>query len=392
MKIKTFNKISPLGLGLFGDKYDISPDHEDPTAIVVRSAKVDTSAFSGVLAVGRAGAGYNNVTVDAASEEGICVFNTPGANANAVCELVLFSLGMIARNINGAINYANTLTEMTDDAEINKLVEGNKSSFKGFELAGKTMAVIGLGKIGVTVANSAEALGMKVLGYEPFPSMMNIHALNKNVSFSDELAAVLAEADFVSIHVPLLDATKGLFNREMISSMKDGAILLNFSRGPVVDTDAVCAALDADKLAYYVNDFPSSKLLKNPKAICTPHLGASSNEAEENCATMVVAQLKDYLEHGVVKNSVNFPAVSGKPAANVKSRIIVINQDVPHMIADITKVIGDAGQNILSFKNESNGKIGYNVIDLASEVAGDLVGKLEAVSDKILKVRLIRYY
>ena len=389
-KIKTFNKISPLGLNLFGEKYDISPDHEAPEAIVVRSAKVNTDEFPGVLAVGRAGAGYNNVSVEAASAKGVCVFNTPGANANAVSELVFSTLGMAVRNIHKSLTYSATLKDMTDDAEINKLVEGEKSNFKGFEISGKTMTVVGLGKIGVTVANAAVARGMKVIGYEPFPAMANIHMLHSDVTLVEDLKAAVSTSDVVSIHVPLLDATKGLVNRDLISGMKDSAILVNFSRGPVVDTDSVVAALDADKLALYVNDFPSNALLNNPKAICTPHLGASSNEAEENCATMAVAQLKDYIEYGIVKNSVNFPAVSGKPGATVKSRIIVINTDVPNMIAEITKVVGES-ENIHAFKNESNGKFGYNVIDIGNEVSDELVSKLEAV-ENVVKVRLIRFF
>ncbi len=390
--IKTINKISAAGLSLFGSKFDVSPDHEDPAAIIVRSAKVDTDEYKSLLAVGRAGAGYNNITVDSASERGICVFNTPGANANAVCELVLFSLGMVARNIHQALVYSETLKDNTDDADINNLVEKQKSSFAGFELAGKRMAIIGLGKIGVLVANAAQAMGMEVIGYEPFPNLANIHQLHRDVELTSELSVALAKADFASIHVPLLDGTKGLFNRDTIAKMKDDAILLNFSRGPVVDTDSVIAALDAGKLKYYINDFPSNALLNHPKAICTPHLGASTGEAEENCATMAVNQLRNYIEFGEVVNSVNFPRIEGRPSASVKSRIIVINKDMPNTIAEISKVIGEAGFNIHSFKNESNGKIGYNMIDLTEEAPADLIEKLGTIGDKVIKVRHLRFY
>jgi D-3-phosphoglycerate dehydrogenase len=388
--IKTMNKISPTGLSLFGDKYDISEDHTAPEAIVVRSAKVNTNEFDNLLAVGRAGAGTNNVTVAEAADKGICVFNAPGANANAVSELVFSALGMAARNMHKALEFAASLKGMTDDAALNKEVEGKKSSFRGYEIVGRKIAIIGLGKIGVLVANAAVARGMEVVAYEPFPNFANMHMLHSSVKYVSELSEALNGVQFVSAHVPLLDATKGLLNKESLSAAADGAVVLNFARGPIVNDNDILELLDSGKISQYVNDFPSNKLLNHEKCICLPHLGASTGEAEENCATMVVEQLKDYLEYGVVNNSVNFPTVLGHPAAGVKTRLVVINRDVPHMIADITKILGDAGLNISSLKNESNGNIGYNLIDLATDVAAEIFSSIEA-NDNVLKVRVLNF-
>lgn len=389
-QIRTMNKISPKGLNLFGKEFQVSDVTEKPEAILVRSAKVDTDLYDGLLAVARAGAGVNNITIDKATAKGTCVFNTPGANANAVCELVFATLGMGCRNLFGALSYVNTLKDWTDDAAMDKEVEANKSRFAGVEMAGRTMAVIGLGKIGVLVANAAVARGMKVLAYEPYPSPWNMHLLNHEVRVFNNLEAIIPSADVVSVHVPLLDGTKGLFNAALFDDMKEDAILLNFSRGPVVDTDAVVAALDQGKIASYICDFPSNKLINHPKVMCFPHLGASTEEAEENCATMAVEQLKDYLQYGIIRNSVNFPAIDGRPSIKIKSRICVINNDVPNMIAEISHIVAKLGHNISSYKNESNGKIGYNLIDLEDNVGEDLVQALEA-NENIIKARLIKF-
>ncbi len=389
-KVKTMNKISQKGLVLLGDKYDVSDEQGAPEAIIVRSAKVTTADYSDLLAVARAGAGTNNVTVAEAAAQGVCVFNAPGANANAVSELVFTGLGMAVRNVPQALQFAETLKSWDDDAAMNKEMEGKKSSFSGVELTGRRMAVVGLGKIGVLVANAASARGMSVIAYEPYPNPDNMHLLNPNVEYVAELGAALKSADFVSVHVPLMDATKGLLNTESLSVVNDGCILSNFARGPVVDNTAVLALLESGKLKKYVNDFPTQELLANENCICLPHLGASTSEAEENCATMVVAQLKDYMEYGIVKNSVNFPTIGAYPAPSAKTRVIVINNDVPNMIADVTKTFGDAGLNIHSFKNESNGKVGYNMIDVEVEVSADVVTKLEAVAN-VLRVRVINF-
>ena len=389
LNIKTLNKISPKGLQLFGAKYSISDSIEKPEAILVRSAQVDTDQFAGLLSVARAGAGVNNITIDKASAKGVCVFNTPGANANAVAELVFIGLGLALRNVDKALAWMGTLKDMTDAKEMDAKVEKGKSQFAGAEFRGKTLGVIGLGKIGVLTANAAIGLGMKVIAYEPFPSPANMHRLDNTVKVTSELSEVIGAADFLTVHVPLTDKTRGLLNANSLGNF-GGSVLLNFSRGPVVDNASIAQLLKDGKIRAYVNDFPHPEILNVPGVICLPHLGASTEEAEETCATMAVEQTRDYLEYGIVKNSVNLPAVDGRPAESVKTRLCVINQDVPQMIAGITSVIGQAGLNIVSFKNESNGKLGYNLIDLDVAVPDSLVAEL-AKLDKVVKVRRLTF-
>lgn len=386
-KIKTLNKISPKGLQLFGASYSVSDTVEGPEAILVRSAQVDTDTFGGLLAVARAGAGVNNITIDKASAKGVCVFNTPGANANAVAELVFIGLGLALRHVDKALAWVNTLRDMTDAKEMDAKVEKGKSQFAGFEVRGKTLGVIGLGKIGVLAANAAIGLGMKVIAYEPFPSPANMHRLENSAKVTGELSEVISSADFLTVHVPLTDKTRGLLNAKSLANF-GGSVLLNFSRGPVVDNESIAKLLQDGKLRAYVNDFPHPAIINVPGVICLPHLGASTEEAEETCATMAVDQLIDYLEYGIVKNSVNLPSVDGRPAENVKVRLCIINQDVPNMIAEITRIIGGAGLNIVSFKNESNGKLGYNLIDLDAEVSDAVVNQLKGL-EKVVRVRRI---
>ncbi len=384
-KIKTLNKISPKGLQLFGGSYSVSDAVELPDAILVRSAQVDTDNFASLLAVARAGAGVNNITTDKASAKGVCVFNTPGANANAVAELVFIGLGLALRNVDKALAWINTLRDITDAKDMDAKVEKGKSQFAGTEVRSKTLGVIGLGQIGVLTANAAHGLGMKVIAYDPSPSPSNMHRLHNAVKVTTELSEVIGAADFLTVHVPLTEKTRGLLNTRSLAGF-NGSVLLNFSRGPVVDQSSVVELLKEGKLKSYVNDFPNPAILNVPGVICLPHLGASTEEAEETCATMAVDQLKDYLDFGIVKNSVNLPAVDGRPAENVKVRLCIINQDVPNMIAEISRVIGGAGLNIVSFKNESNGKFGYNLIDLDVPVPDSLVDQL-AKLDKVVKVR-----
>jgi D-3-phosphoglycerate dehydrogenase len=390
LKIKTMNKISRKGLDLFTERYVISDTEASPHAIVVRSAQVNTDEFSGVLAVARAGAGTNNITIPEASAKGVCVFNTPGANANAVSELVFTSLGVILRNLHKSQDFINSIKNIEDDAEVSKLVESNKSKYAGAEMAGKTMGVVGLGKIGVLVANGSIERCMKAIAYEPYPNVSNMHMLHPSVTVTQNLSEVIAASDFLSLHVPYNQGTKGLLNEETLKDFSKNGIILNFARGGIVDIADSLKLLDENKLGGIVTDFPTHAELNNPKILCLPHLGASTEEAEENCATMAVAQIKDYLEFGIVHNSVNFPTVEGRPSSSVKSRIIVINTDVPNMIANITKVVGDAGLNIQSFKNESNGKIGYNIIDLETSVGENLMDSIRSLAN-VLKVRLINF-
>lgn len=386
-KIKTMNKISPRGLVLFGDNYAISDAEAAPDAILVRSAQVDTDLFPGTLAVARAGAGVNNITIEKATKVGMCVFNTPGANANAVAELVFIGLGLALRNVAKALAWVETIRDITDGKEMDAKVEKGKSQFAGTEFAGKTLGVIGLGKIGVLVSNLASGLGMQVIAYEPFPSAQNMHHLSRKVVVTNNLSEVFGKADFLTVHVPLNDKTKGLLNATSLASFK-GSVILNFSRGGIVDDSMLKERLAAGALSAYVTDFPSPAIVNLPGVIALPHLGASTEEAEENCATMAVEQLRDYLEFGIVKNSVNLPAISGHPAANAKVRLVVINQDAPSMIAEITRVIGSAGINIHAFKNESNGKVGYNLIDTEVDVGPAVVEQLTKL-DKVIFVRKI---
>ena len=387
-KIKTLNKISSKGLNLFGAEYNVSDAVESPEAILVRSAKLDTDSFDGLLAVARAGAGFNNITVDKASAKGVCVFNTPGANANAVAELVMTALGMAVRNVHKAAQWVNELD--VNDPDLATVVEKGKSKFSGTELSGKTLGVIGLGKIGVLVSNYARWKNMNVIAYEPYPSVSNMHKLSNVVTVVKDLDQVIAQSDFLTVHVPFIKgSTENLLNEKNLANFK-GRFILNFARDGIVNMDAVYAMLDSQKLEGYISDFPDAKQIAHEKILCLPHLGASTEEAEDNCAVMAVEQLKDYLELGVVRNSVNFPALEEHPHMGVKSRVIVINQDVPNMIAEITKVIGGAGFNISSFSNKSNGKIGYNLIDIETVVSDEIIQVLSKL-DKVIKVRVIHF-
>jgi D-3-phosphoglycerate dehydrogenase / 2-oxoglutarate reductase len=388
-RIATLNKISPEGLGLFGSEYEVADGLAKPDAILVRSAQLDTDGYPETLAIARAGAGVNNITVDKATAAGIAVFNTPGANANAVAELVFTVLGVYARNILPGIQFARETAAATDsDKEIDEKVEKGKGKFAGFELAGKTLGVVGLGKIGVLVANQGIRSGLKVVAFDPFPAVENIHLLSPEVKIAKSTSEVTKVADILSVHVPLSDKTRGLVDTAFLSGLKDGAILVNYSRGPIVKEADVIAALDSGKVRAYLHDFPSKALNAHAKAVGTPHLGASTEESEENCATMAVNQLKGYLELGNVVNSVNFPVTESVPSDKVKTRLIVINKDVPNKIAAITKVLGDAGVNIASFVNKSNGKVGYNIIDVEGEVPAAAVDAVKS-SDDVIRVRTI---
>ncbi len=385
--IKTMNNISKKGLDLFGKYYQVSDTIENPDAILVRSAQVDTDNFDGLLAVARAGAGVNNITIDKASAKGVCVFNTPGANANAVAELVMTVLGMAVRNVAQAANWVKALD--LNDPDMAKTVESGKKKFAGSELAGKTLGVIGLGKIGVLVANYARWKNMRVIAYEPYPNALNMHELSNKVEIAD-LDTVIANSDFLTVHVPFIKGvTENLLNRKNLANFK-GSHILNFARNGLVEMDPVYEMLANGTLQGYLSDFPDAKQIQNDKIMCFPHLGASTEEAEENCAVMAVEELKDYIEYGCVRNSVNFPALMDKPHMGIKSRVVVINEDVPNMIAEITKVIGEAGINIASFSNKSNGKIGYNLIDSEATIGDEVIDLLKKLP-KVIKVRVIHF-
>ncbi|MFH1216631.1 MAG: 3-phosphoglycerate dehydrogenase family protein [Pseudomonadota bacterium] len=386
-RIKIVNKIAFEGLALMDEHYLVSPEEKDPHGLIVRSSKVDTDRFPSLLAVARAGAGVNNITVDRATERGICVFNTPGANANAVAELVFVMAGIGARNIHHGIEFCRGLASLPNE-ELAKEVEAKKSAFRGFELAGKTLGVLGLGQIGVRVANGGAQRQMRTIGFDPSPTLANIHMLSPDVILSRSLHEVVEKANILSLHMPFNDKTKGFVNKTLLSRLPDGAMLINYARGGVVVDEDVRMALDSGRLSCYITDFPSAALIGHPKVITSPHLGASTEESEEHCATMAVNELKSYLERGSVTHSVNFPNIESIPGDAVHSRLIMINRDKPGMIGFASQTIGAHGINIASYLNESNGRIGYNIIDLESAVPAEVIKLIEAHSD-VIRTRVI---
>lgn len=386
-KIKKINNISKRGLKLFDDRFTVSTTEETPDAILVRSSPVNVDDYKALLAIARAGAGTNNINVDRATERGICVFNTPGANANAVVDLVFPMLGVWKRNIYKGIDFCKSLATMETE-KVSKEVEARKSAFKGEEIAGKTLGVIGLGQIGVRLANAGIFRHMKVNGFDPAPSLANIHQLSPEVRVCRKLGDAVGDADVVSLHLPLLDQTRNLVNSEFIARMKKGAILINYSRGPIVDEAAVIAALDADYLEAYLCDFPTPALVKHEKVLATPHLGASTAESEENCSTMAVKEVSNYLKYGNVTHSVNFPTIESTPSDKVHTRLIVINRDVPGMIAFVSNIFGDHNVNIASYLNQSNGKVGYNIIDVESAIPPVVVEEIEK-NGEVIRTRII---
>jgi D-3-phosphoglycerate dehydrogenase len=389
-KIRIMNQIAAEGLALFNDKYQLGEKLENPDGIVVRSSLVNTENFSDLLAVSRAGAGVNNITVDKATEQGICIFNTPGANANAVAELVFVMAGLGVRHIHGAMDFCRGLDGLTDK-EITAQVEAGKARFRGHELAGKTLGVLGLGQIGVRVANRGVRQQMKTIGFDPMPALENIHRLSAEVIFSRSLSEVVSQANVLTIHMPYNDKTRGLINAELLAKLPDKAILLNYARGEIVDNEAVLAALDSGKLSCFITDFPDSRVLGHARVIATPHLGASTAESEEHCATMAVRELKDYLEYGTVSRSVNFPTAESIPGDSVHTRLIMINHDTPGMIGFASQTLGAHSINIASYLNESNGKIGYNIIDLQSPLPLDVLAEINA-HPGVIRTRIIPFH
>lgn len=386
-RIKVMNNIAPEGLSLFGKRYHLHPDEPDPHGIIVRSSRVSIDKFPNLLAVARAGAGVNNIPVERASKKGICVFNTPGANANAVVELVFTMLGIWLRHAHQGIAFCESLAGVRGK-DLNRKVEAEKKKYRGEEMTGKTLGIIGLGKIGVRTANTGVYHQMRVIGFDPFPVMDNIHELSADVELARSRAEVLAQADYVSLHVPLNKNTEGLVSTEFLAKMKPGALLLNYARGPVVDEDAVLQALADGHLRGYITDFPSEKIIGHDKILISPHLGASTSESEENCAIMAVRELKGYLEYGNITHSVNFPNVESIPTVKVNTRLIMINRDEPGMIAAATNTLGSHRINIMSYDNKSNGTIGYNIIDCAGPVPYEVRKEIEA-KDGVICTRII---
>jgi len=385
-KIQTLNNISLAGLErLARDKYEVASELQQPDAILLRSFKMhDLDIPDELKAVGRAGAGVNNIPVDKMSDLGIPVFNAPGANANAVKELVVAGMLLACRNVCQAWEFAKNLEG--DDESIHKQAEAGKKDFAGFELPGRTLGVIGLGAIGVQVANVALKLGMNVIGYDPDLTVKSAWQLSSDVQQAVSIDDLLSRADFVTFHVPLVDATRHMINAERLQLMKDGAVILNFARDGIVDDKAVSDAIKSKKIHAYVCDFANGLLKSHEQVITLPHLGASTKEAEDNCAVMVADQVSDFLENGNISNSVNFPEVVMPRTEGY--RIAVVNSNVPNMVGQISTVMADANLNIIDLLNKSRGKVAYTLADVESEIPQSVINGLKAI-DGVLKVRVI---
>lgn len=383
--IKTLNAISKHGLAKFPkDRYQIDQE-QTPAAILLRSADMHkTELPNSVICIGRAGAGTNNIPVSEYSKRGVVVFNAPGANANAVKELVLAGMLMSARNLAEAKQFVRGLDKQRPDLDAH--VEASKKNFVGTEIAGKTLGVIGLGAIGVKVANAARALGLHVMGFDPHMTVDGAWRLSSDVAKASSVVEIFANCDFISFHVPLMDNTRSLFNESSLEIVKKGATLLNFSREAICNEAAIAKGLDNGILSRYVSDFPSHTLLDHPKALSFPHLGASTLEAEENCAHMVVDQVRDYLENGNISNSVNFPTMQLPRAGS--ARICVANRNVPNMIGQLSQVLGSEGLNIHQMQNASRGDYAYNLVDVDQAVSESVLTKLKAI-EGILLVRVV---
>ncbi|MDG5814917.1 phosphoglycerate dehydrogenase [Chitinispirillales bacterium ANBcel5] len=385
-KIQTLNKISYKGLEQFPrDDYEIASEIVNPDAVVLRSFNMhDMDIPASVKAIARAGAGVNNIPVDKCTENGQVVFNTPGANANGVKELVLTGIFMSSRKLVPGVLWAKGLIGEGD--KVPKLVEKGKSNFAGPEIRGKRLGVIGLGAIGVMVANDAIALGMEVTGYDPFISVEAAWGLSSSVKRARGLESLLAESDYITIHVPLNEKTKGMINKERFAIMKKGVRLLNFSRGGLVNNNDLIEALEENTVSTYVTDFPDEQLLKQENVIPFPHLGASTPESEDNCAVMAANQVRDYLEYGNIKNSVNFPECQMDYSGT--ARLIIANKNIPNMVGQITSLLATEKINIADMINKHKGELAYNIIDIDGKVGGDITGKIEAI-DGVIMARLL---
>ncbi|NRB41383.1 MAG: phosphoglycerate dehydrogenase [Pseudomonadales bacterium] len=387
-KVRTYNAISVEGLNRFPrEDYEVASEISTPDAIMLRShvLKADDIGDT-VAAIGRAGAGTNNVPVAACTEKGVPVFNAPGANANAVKELVLTGMLLSSRGITNGINYVNTLTDMTDDAKMAKLLEAEKKNFKGGEIQGKTLGVVGLGAIGSMVAEMALMLGMNVVGFDPALSVDAAWRLPSEVKRMENLQSLFAKADFVTLHLPMLDATRHLVNKDVLACAKEGCRLLNFAREGIVDQAAVIDALDSGKLQRFITDFPTPALLNRDDVIAMPHIGASTAEAEDNCAIMVVDQLKDFLVNGNIKNSVNFPATELDRQSDV--RLAISNSNVPKTLSNILGLLADANINVADMINKSRDEIAYNLIDISEMPSDDVLEKIRA-TEGVIKLRVL---
>jgi D-3-phosphoglycerate dehydrogenase len=386
--IRTYNAISSKGLTRFSaDKYAVSSESATPDGVLLRSQKLHTEVLpESVLAVARAGAGTNNIPTEDYTQQGIVVFNTPGANANAVKELIVAGLLLGSRDIYGGMNYVQELGHMDDSGEMGKLLEKEKKRFAGSEITGKTLGVVGLGAIGSIIANLALDLGMDVIGYDPAISVEAAWQLSSRVERMDSIEALLARADFITLHVPAIPATKHLINKDTLAQMKPSAKILNFAREEIVSTDDMVAALDSGTIAGYISDFPAPALLGRKDVLLMPHIGASTEEAEENCAVMAANQLMDYLENGNIRNSVNFPPT--KMARNGGTRITFANSNVPKVLGSVLSVLADAELNVVDMVNKSRGDIAYNIIDVEGDIDAGIEAAIAAV-EGVIRLRVL---
>lgn len=389
-KIKTYNTISIKGLSRFSrEKFEVASDIGSPDAYILRSHKLHGEPLpESVKAVARAGAGTNNVPVDEYTKKGVVVFNSPGANANAVKELVLAGMLLGSRGILPGMAYVNGLTHMTDADEMSKLLEKEKSNFAGFELAGKTLGIVGLGAIGSLIADAALALGMNVVGFDPALSVDAAWRLPNQVSKMENLQSLLARSDYITLHVPAIPQTKHMINADTLKVTKKGATLLNFAREAIVDAHAVVESLNEGHLGKYICDFPEPILLNRPDVFAMPHIGASTEEAEENCAIMAADQLMDYLENGNIKNSVNFPAVAMDRNSGTVARITFANDNVSGVLGHVLSLLADNQVNVVDMVNKSRGDVAYNIIDVATAPSADVLAALAKI-EHVITVRVI---
>ena len=386
IKVNCLNPIAACGLDMLGDNYEITENTNEAEAILVRSAGMhDMDLPESLLAVARAGAGVNNIPLDACAEKGIVVFNTPGANANGVKELVIASLLLAARDITGGIKWCQ---DNKDDENIAKSGEKAKKAFAGTEIKGKKLGIIGLGAIGVLVANAANRLGMDVYGCDPYLSVEHALNMSRDVTMVKTNEELYEMCDYLTAHVPLLDSTKGMFNKEAFDKMKDGVVLLNFSRDTLVNEDDIKVALESGKVAKYVVDFPNPTTVKLPNTTVTPHLGASTQESEDNCAKMAVSEIRDFMENGNIKNSVNYPNCDAG-VCQTAGRITIAHKNVPNMLSQFTTLFSKDGVNIENMVNKSRGNFAYTILDICSDSTDEVVKELEAL-DGVIRVRVIK--
>ena len=386
IKVNCLNPIAACGLDMLGDNYEITENTNEAEAILVRSAGMhDMDLPKSLLAVARAGAGVNNIPLDACAEKGIVVFNTPGANANGVKELVIASLLLAARDITGGIKWCQ---DNKDDENIAKSGEKAKKAFAGTEIKGKKLGIIGLGAIGVLVANAANRLGMDVYGCDPYLSVEHALNMSRDVTMVKTNEELYEMCDYLTVHVPLLDSTKGMFNKEAFDKMKDGVVLLNFSRDTLVNEDDIKVALESGKVAKYVVDFPNPTTVKLPNTTVTPHLGASTQESEDNCAKMAVSEIRDFMENGNIKNSVNYPNCDAG-VCQTAGRITIAHKTVPNMLSQFTTLFSKDGVNIENMVNKSRGNFAYTILDICSDSTDEVVKELEAL-DGVIRVRVIK--